>query len=195
MATPIQLTENDINGFQKPMEAEMGKAITHLENELIKIRTGRAHTSLVEGIMVDVYGNPTPIKGLAVLSAPEPRMITIQPWDVGTINEIEKAIIAANLGISPINDGKLIRLKLPEMSGSRREELLKILGKKQEDCKIAIRNVRKDFHNLLRDAKKDKSISENFHDRLSSILEKVTTTFCDKADQMAAKKKIDVTTV
>jgi ribosome recycling factor len=195
MATEIQLTENDINGFQKPMEAEMTKAVQHFENELTKIRTGRAHTSLVEGIMVDVYGQPMPLKGLAVLGAPEPRMITVQPWDTSVINEIEKAIVNANLGVSPINDGKIIRLKLPEMSGSRREELLKLLGKKQEDCKIAIRNVRKDFHNLLRDAKKDKAISENFHDRLASILEKVTTTFCDKVDQMAVKKKNDITTV
>ncbi len=195
MSTDIQLSENNINDFQNPMKTEMDKAIQHFENELIKIRTGRAHTSLVENIQVDTYGQTLPMKGVAVISAPEPRLITVQPWDASVINEIEKAILTSDLGVTPVNDGKLIRIQLPEMSTDRRDDLLKILGKKLEECKITIRNVRKDFHNLIRDAKKDKSISENFHGRLSDVLEKVTHSYCEKADQIASKKKKDVTTI
>ena len=195
MALDIKLIENDINSFQKPMEAEMEKAVKHFENELIKIRTGRAHTSLVENIQVESYGQTLPLRGVGLISAPEPRLITVQPWDTSTINDIEKAILASDLGVTPVNDGKIIRIPLPEMSSDRRSELLKVLGKRLEECKIAIRNVRKDFNNLLRDAKKNKSISENFYDRLEATLEKVTTQFTGKADTLAEKKKKDVTTV
>ena len=195
MSHDIKLTENDINSFQKPMEAEMEKAVKHFENELIKIRTGRAHTSLVENIQVESYGQTLPLRGVGLISAPEPRLITVQPWDTSTINDIEKAILASDLGVTPVNDGKIIRIPLPEMSSDRRSELLKVLGKRLEECKIAIRNVRKDFNNLLRDAKKNKSISENFYDRLEATLEKVTTQFTGKADTLAEKKKKDVTTI
>ena len=195
MADKIQLVENDIKSFQNPMEAEMDKTIRHLEGELVKIRTGRAHTSLLEHVEVEVYGQKMPLKGVAVLAAPEPRLLTVQPWDVNVIPEIEKAIANAGLGVSPLNDGKIIRIQLPEMSSDRREELVKILGKKQEEAKIAIRNIRKDFQNLIRDAKKDKVISENFFNRLSDVLQQITDKYCDKIDQMAAKKKADITTV
>jgi ribosome recycling factor len=178
------------------MEAEMNKAITHFETELVKIRTGRAHTSLVENIEVAAYGSaPMALKGLAVLAAPDARLITIQPWDVSIIPDIEKAIQTAGIGITPRNDGKIIRLQLPEISADRREELVKILGKKVEECKVAVRNTRKEFHNLIRDAKKDKSISENFHNRLEDELQKITDRFVDKVDEMANKKKKELTTL
>ena len=196
MALDIQLVENDVKGFQTPMEAEMNKSITHFEGELIKIRTGRAHTSLVENIEVAAYGSaPMALKGLAVLAAPDARLITIQPWDVSIIPDIEKAIQTAGIGITPRNDGKIIRLQLPEISADRREELVKILGKRVEECKVALRNTRKEFHNLIRDAKKDKSISENFHNRLEDELQKITDRFVDKVDEMANKKKKELTTL
>lgn len=195
MAVDIQLTENDIKGFQKPMEAELDRAIKHFEGELIKIRTGRAHTSLVENIEVSAYGQaPMALKGLAVLAAPDARLITIQPWDVSIIPDIEKAILNSEIGITPRNDGKIIRLQLPEISADRREELVKVLGKKLEECKVATRNVRKEFHNLIRDAKKDKSISENFFNRLEDELQKITDRFIAKADELANKKKKELTT-
>ena len=116
MALDIQLTENDIKSFQNPMEAEMEKSIQHFAGELIKLRTGRAHTSLVENIEVAAYGAaPMALKGLAVLAAPDARLITIQPWDVSIIPDIEKAIQAAGIGITPRNDGKIIRLQLPKL--------------------------------------------------------------------------------
>ncbi len=196
MALDIQLIENDLKSFQNPMDAEMEKAIKHFEGELIKIRTSRAHTSLVEGIEVAAYGQaPMPLKALAVLAAPEARLITIQPWDTNIIPDIEKAITASPIGVTPRNDGKIIRIQLPEMSTDRREELAKLLGKKQEECKISIRNIRKEFHNLIRDAKKDKTISENFHNRLEDVMKNVTDKFIAKTDQLAEKKKKDVTTV
>lgn len=175
------------------MEAEMNKVLKHFEGELVKIRTNRAHTSLIEGIEVAAYGQaPMALKGLAILSAPDARLITIQPWDTSIIPDIEKAIAAAGIGITPRNDGKTIYLQMPEMSSDRREELVKILGKKLEECKVSIRNIRKDFHNLIRDAKKDKKISENFHNRLEDVLQKVTDSFVTKADGMAEKKKKDI---
>lgn len=195
MSGKLQLVENDIKGFQNPMEAEMDRALKHFEGELSKLRTGRAHTSLLENIEVEAYGQNMQLKGVAVLSAPEARLITIQPWDVSVIPEIEKAIKMANMGLNPVNDGKIIRIQLPEMSVDRREELSKILGKKQEEAKVTVRNVRKDFQILIRDAKKDKEISENFFNRLSDVLQEVTDKFCNKIDDLAAKKKTDITTV
>lgn len=194
--TELILVENDSKSFEKAMQEEMSKAIKHFEGELIKIRTGRAHTSLIEDIQVSCYGGaPMPLKNLAAITAPESRLLTVQPWDATIIPDIERSIRASDLGISPINDGALIRIQLPEMSSTRREELSKILGKKLEESRVTIRNIRKDFNNIIRDSKKDKIISENFFSRLSDILEKVTGTFIEKAEQLAHKKEQDIRTV
>lgn len=196
MATEINLIENDIKSFQTPMEAEMQSPIAHFERELLKIRSGRAHTSMIENIPVSCYGEaPMALKNLASLAAPESRLLTIQPWDTGIIGAIEKGLKESELGIQPINDGGIIRIQLPNVSSERREELVKILHKKLEECKIAIRNIRKDFNNILRDAKKDKKISENFFNRLGDVLQTVTDKFTEKADQLGKKKEIDITTL
>ena len=163
----ITLIENDIKSFQNPMEAEMQKVIKFFDGELVKIRTGRAHTSLVEDIpFVGYTGQTMTIKQAAVISAPESRLIVIQPWDPSVIEGIKKGITNSDVGLTPVNDGKIIRLQLPEMSTSRRDDLIKVLGKKANEAKDRVRKVRKDFNNLLRDAKKDKKISENFFSRL-----------------------------
>lgn len=191
--SPIVIVENDIKSFQNPMEAEMNKPIKHLEGEIVKIRTGRAHTSLVEDLMVICYGQPAaPLKSYAAIAAPDSRLLTIQPWDASIIDDIEKAIKNSEIGITPLNDGKVIKLILPEMSTSRRDELIKVLHKKLEECKISVRNIRKDFNNLLRDAKKDKKISENFFNRLEDVLQKVTDKFIEKADQLSEKKEKEI---
>jgi ribosome recycling factor len=191
------LVENDVKGFEKAMTQEMEKPIKHFEGELIKIRTGRAHTSLVEDISVTTYYSPTPmpLKNLAALAAPDARLLTIQPWDVAIINDIEKAIINSDLGVTPVNDGKIIRIQLPQMSSNRRDELIKILSKKLEDCKVSIRNVRRDFHEIVRTGKKDKKISEDFHNRLDDSLKKVTDAIIEKVDQMAKKKEQEITSI
>jgi len=196
MAIELQLVENDIQGLQKPMEEEMGKTLKHFEGELVKIRTNRAHTSLVEGVEVAAYGQaPMPLKSLAVLAAPDARIISIQPWDASIIADIEKAIAASDIGVTPRNDGKVVYLQLPEMSSDRRDELVKVLGKKEEEAKVTLRNIRKDFNNLIRDAKKDKSISENFFNRLEDVIQKVTDSFVKKVDEMAGKKRKEITTI
>lgn len=192
----IILIENDIKSFQKPMEAEMENPLRHFERELVKIRTGRAHTSMIEDIPVMVYGQDSvPLKGLGTVSAPDARLLTVQPWDSSIIPDIEKAIVAAGVGVSPVNDGKIIRLRLPEMSSERREELVKMLHKKLEECRVTIRNVRKDFKNLITDAKKDKKISENFYNRLEELLQKITDLYIEKVETMAKKKEVELSTV
>ncbi len=196
MAQPITIIENDIKSFQTPMDAEMAKAIKHFEGELVKIRTGRAHTSMVEDIMVTAYGqNPMPLKSYAAIAAPDAGLLTIQPWDATLVADIEKAIKLSDIGLNPVNDGAVIKLVLPKMSSDRRESLIKILGTKLEECKISIRNVRKDFNNLLRDAKKDKKISENFASRLEDVLQKSTDNFTEKANQLADKKDKELKSV
>ena len=174
----------------------MDNPLKHFERELVKIRTGRAHTSMIEDIPVLVYGQDAlPLKGLGTVSAPDARLLTVQPWDSSIIPDIEKAIIASGVGVSPVNDGKIIRLRLPEMSSERREELVKMLHKKLEESRVAIRNVRKDFKNLITDAKKDKKISENFYNRLEELLQKITDTYISKAEALAKKKEVELATV
>jgi ribosome recycling factor len=192
----LVLIENDTKTFETAISAEMDKAIKHFEGELIKIRTGRAHVSMVEDLKIIVYGGQTmALKAVATLGAPESDLITIQPWDASIIADIEKAILTSDLGVKPQSDGGIIRIQLPKMSTSRREELAKILGKKAEDCKIAIRNIRKDFNNIIRDAKKDKTISENFFNRLEDLLQKNTDNFTKKTDVMSEKKNVELTSI
>lgn len=191
-----KLEENNVESLKQPMRIEMNKPIAHFEHELTKLRTGRAHTSLIEDVMVVSYDQQTlPLKALASLSAPEARLLTIQPWDNGVLGAIEKAIQVSGLGFVPINDGKMIRIQIPEMSSSRREELLKVLGKKAEECKVAIRNVRKEFNNIIKDAKASKAISENFYNRLCDVVQEVTDTYCKQVDTLAKKKQDEITTV
>ena len=136
-----------------------------------------------------------PLKALAAIAAPEARLITIQPWDDTIIPHIEKAVKESDLGVTPANDGKFIRINLPEMSSTRRDELVKILGKKTEDARIAIRNIRKDFNNLIRDGKKDKVISNDFFNRLETVIQKVTDDSIKQIEVLGAKKEKEIATV
>lgn len=184
--------EGNTTNFEKNLKEEMQNPIMHYEKELLSIRTGRASTKLVEDIRVEAYDQQMRLKELAGIAAPEARLITIQPWDKSIIGEIEKAILASDLGVTPINDGTLIRIQLPQMTESRRKELDKVLGKKTEECKIGIRNVRKEFQNQLRDAEKKHGISEDFAIRLSDLLQKITDEFIAKADELHAKKAKEI---
>ena len=169
----------------------METPIKHFERELSKIRTGRAAISLVEDLPVESYGQMMRLRELATLSAPDAHLITIQPWDKTIIGDIHKALQASDIGITPINDGEMIRLQLPQMSEARREELVKTLGKKTEECKIGIRNVRKEYHNQVRKSVKD-GISEDFSKRLSDLLQKITDKYIDKTDEVFKKKEHEV---
>ena len=192
----IELRENESKPVEMAMNQEIEKAVKHFDAELIKIRTGRANPALVEDIRISVYGgDPMPLKGLAAIAAPEARLITIQPWDDSIISDIEKAIKDSDLGVTPANDGKFIRITLPEMSSSRRDELAKVLGKKLEEARIAIRNIRKEFNNLIRDGKKDKTISTDFFNRLEGNIQKITNESIKRVETLAGKKEKDLTTV
>lgn len=190
-----KLVENDVQSLKKPLEIEMQKPIDHFTKELVKIRTGRAHISLIDTIPVNNKGQIKPLKAVANVSAPESRLLVVQPWDTSIIGDIEKALSLSDLGVMPINDGKIIRITLPEMSKQRRDELVKVLEKKLEECRVGIRNIRKEFHNTVRDAKKDKEISENFFSRLSDTLDTVTATFIKKAEETAQKKIQEITMI
>ncbi len=191
----LKLTDSNIKEFETALQSEMDKAVKHFERELITIRTGRAHPALVESIKVNCYDTLRGLKEIALISAPEARMLVIEPWDKSLIPEIEKAISNSDLGITPFNDGNLIRLRLPEISTSRRDELVKILHKKLEEARISIRNVRKDFHNLVRDTEKSKKISEDHGRRLADVLQKITDKFILVVEQMAQKKENEIKTV
>jgi ribosome recycling factor len=190
----MTFTEGAMAPFEKATEEEMNKSIKHFEHELVSIRSGRAHPSLVEGIKVSCYGGDTelPLKNLASISVPESRSLLIQPWDQSTLADIERAIKESDAGLTPANDGNIIRLQLPEMSSERREELIKVLGKKLEECRISIRNVRKVVQNLVRDNQKDKTISEDFAKRLNERLQKITDDFVKKAEALGSKKEAEL---
>jgi ribosome recycling factor len=191
--TGFQFTETtNIKPFEKAVEAEMDKQIKHLEKEFIKIRTGRAHPSMVEDLKVMCYGTLMPLKNMAAISAPEPQLLIIQPWDSSSIADVEKAVSQSDLGVSPANDGNVIRIQLPRMSSSRRDELAKVLSKKTEEGKVSLRNVRKDFHNDIREAEKTKKISEDTSRRLQDTLQKVTDRFTELVDKMSQKKEEEI---
>ncbi|KKP35568.1 MAG: Ribosome-recycling factor [candidate division TM6 bacterium GW2011_GWF2_32_72] len=190
----VDFTNENPKDYQKKLTAEMDKSIQHFERELAAIRTGRANPAMVEDVKIACYGGTTELKlkELAAISAPDARLIIIQPWDISTLSDIDKGLQESDIGITPANDGEVIRLQLPEMSGARRDELVKILGKKEEESKIAVRNSRKEYQNLVRDAQKAKQISEDFGKRLTDLLEKTTTDFIKKIDVLAEKKRAEI---
>ncbi len=181
-------TDGQTKDFEAAVNEQMDKAIKHFERELVSIRTGRASVAMLDNVIVEVYGQTMKLKELATLAAPDARLLTIQPWDKGTIGDIDRAIKASDLGLAPLNDGTIIRLQLPMMSTERREELSKVLSKKTEECRVDIRNVRKDFQNEVRDAQKANKISEDFSKRLSDLLQKITDNFTAKANALQEKK-------
>ena len=192
---PAIFSEGDPREFEQTVRDEMMAPIKHFEKELTSIRTGRASILLLDPIRVECYGQKMSLKEVATLSTPDARLITIQPWDKSNIPFVEKAIRESDLGINPINDGTVIRLQFPMISSERREELVKLLGKKTEEGKIGVRNVRKEYHNQLRDAEKKKLISEDFAKRLNDGLQKITNEFIAKVDQLNAKKEKELTTI
>ncbi len=147
--------------FVSELRGKMEKSLDALKKELSRVRTGRASLSLLDGIRVNYYGVPTPLSQVASLSVPESRTITIQPWDVKFISEIEKAIQKSDLGLNPVNDGKIVRISIPPLTEERRKELVKVIRRMEEECKVALRNIRRDANETLKTAKKDKGISED----------------------------------
>lgn len=189
----MTLEEGNPKKLETPCKQEMDKAIVHFEKELTAIRTGKAHTSLVDSLKVEAYGSTMLLKELASVAAPDTNIITIQPWDQSVIGDIEKAITTSHLGVNPQVDGHLIRITLPQMTSERREELIKLVNKKSEDAKVAIRNVRKDVLNVIRDSeKKSKVISEDFSKRLSKLLQDITDQYVAQINSLSDKKQANL---
>ncbi|MFP4030510.1 MAG: ribosome recycling factor [Desulfococcaceae bacterium] len=170
----------------------MEKSIESLKKELKRVRTGRASLSLLDGIKVDYYGAQTPLNQMASLSVPESRLIAIQPWDVSVIKEIEKAILKSDLGLTPSSDGKLIRIAIPPLTEERRKELVKVVNKIAEEYKVAIRNIRRDGNEMVKELKKESEISEDDAFKAQDEIQKITDEYIGKIDEVQAAKEKEI---
>ncbi len=170
----------------------MEKVLSDLQHELASIRTGRASVGLLDSVRVDYYGTPTPLNQVATLHVPEPSLITAQPWDVSQIGAIEKAIRAADLGLNPNNDGRIIRIPVPPLTEERRREIVKRLHSVAEDHKVAARNVRRDANENIKKLLKDKVISEDDDRRAHDEVQKLTDGYISKVDQAAKAKEKEI---
>jgi ribosome recycling factor len=173
-------------------EHRMKQAVESLQRDLTTIRTGRASPALVEQLSVEYYGAPTPLQQLATISAPEPRLLTIQPWDRTMLGAIEKAIQKSDLGLNPNNDGTLIRINIPALTEERRKEFVKVARKKTDESKVAVRNVRRDVHDKLREQEKSKQISEDDLKRSTERLQKLTDKYSDELDKVGQAKEHEI---
>lgn len=173
-------------------EEKMKGAVTALEHNLVTIRTGHASPALVERLMVDYYGTPTPLQQLATISAPEPRLLTIKPFDPATLKTIEHAILASDLALTPNNDGKLIRLGIPPLTEERRKELIKVMHHRLEEARVAVRNIRRSAHDDLRSFEKEKVISEDDLKRGETDLQKLTDKYIEKIEDAGERKEAEI---
>lgn len=184
-----------INDVVKEMRTGMDKAIDNFKSELTKLRTGRASTAILDGIRVNYYGTPTALSQVASLSAPEPRMIVIQPWEVNILKDIETAIQKSDLGLTPMNDGKIIRLKIPDLTEERRRDLTKVVKKIAEECRVAVRMARREANDMTKELLKEKEITEDDNKKAGDQIQKITDEYSAKIDQMAAAKEKDIMTL
>jgi ribosome recycling factor len=171
---------------------KMTKTVQSLQKDFKRIRTGRASTALLEGIRVDCYGSQMPLEQVASISAPESRLLTIQPWDQSVIGEIEKSILKSELGLTPMSDGKMIRISIPPLTEERRKELAKLAKKMAEEGKVAVRNQRRDANELFKELKGEKEISEDEFYRCQEEVQKITDEFIKKIDGITAEKEKEI---
>ncbi|HEY9652762.1 MAG TPA: ribosome recycling factor [Coleofasciculaceae cyanobacterium] len=176
-------------------ESHMQKAVEATQRDFNTIRTGRANASLLDRVMVDYYGSPTPLKSLANINTPDASTITIQPYDKGSMNQIEKAISLSDIGLTPSNDGQLIRLNIPPLTAERRKELVKMAAKLAEEGKVSIRNIRRDAVDSIRKQEKNSEVSEDEARDLQDKVQKLTDKYIIKIDELLAEKEKDITSV
>ncbi len=174
------------------MRQKMNKTLQALERELKKIRTGRASAALLEGLKVECYETVMPIEQVASISVPESRLIVVQPWDKSIIGNIEKAILKSDLGLTPMNDGQIIRISIPPLTEERRKELAKLAKREAEECKISIRNHRREANEMFKELKNEKEISEDDFYKAQNEVQKITDEFIEKIDQITAKKEKEI---
>lgn len=176
----------------KEAKRKMEKVLEVMARDLSRVRTGRASVALLEGIKVDCYGTQMPLPQVASLAAPESRLLTVQPWDHTLLGDVEKAILKSDLGLTPVNDGKLIRLPIPVLTTERRKDLVKMVKKMGEEAKVALRNLRREANEQLKEFKKDKALSEDEAHRGQEEVQKVTDEFIKKVDAQAAEKEKEI---
>lgn len=181
-----------MSDYLKDSEERMKKTLNVLKSELAAIRAGRANPALLDRITVNYYGTLTPLNRLATITAPEPRVLVVQPWDVSQIGEIEKAIQKSDLGINPVSDGKVLRLVLPELTEERRKELVKLVHKKAEEARIAVRQIRRDANDLVKKMEKDGEISEDERKRREEEIQKLTDKYIKEIDKMVEAKEKEI---
>ena len=177
------------------LDDQMNKAIKSLQNQMTKVRTGRATASVLDGIMADYYGTPTPIKNMGQISTPEARLLQIQPFDKTLIGSIEKAILGANLGLTPGNDGNIIRISFPTLTEDKRKAFVKDVKKLGEDAKVALRNVRREQNDKVKASEKDKKISEDESKKIQEEIQKITDNFIKDVDKIVDAKEKELLTV
>lgn len=183
-----------MDDYLDALDADMKGAIEALDRELAKVRTGRATPKLVDGVMVTVqsYGATMPLNQLATVQAPDARLLTISPWDKGTLSDIERAILAAGLGLNPSNDGQIIRLPVPPLTQERRKELVKLAKKAGEDAKVRVRHIRREYNDMFKEGEKNGDISEDDLTRLLDKVQSSTDAYVTKVDAVVAKKEAEV---
>ncbi|MCR5561780.1 MAG: ribosome recycling factor [Desulfovibrio sp.] len=182
----------DIDTILLNAEERMEKALEALQRDFGKLRTGRASASLVDGLKADYYGTPTPVGQMASVAVPDSRTITIQPWDKGGLAVIEKAILKSDLGLTPVNDGRILRIVIPPLTEERRKELVKVSRKYGEEAKVAVRNVRRDANDALKKLEKDKEISEDERKKGEESVQKLTDKYVGDADKRCAAKEKEI---
>lgn len=176
-------------------QAAMNNTVDALKRRFDSVRTGKASPALVEGVMVDYYGSQTRLKDIAAISAPEPRLLKIQPWDINAVNAIQKAIQASGLGITPVTDGKVIRLPIPELSEERRNDMTKQVKKFAEESRVEIRNARRDANEAIKEAKKKSEITEDEQKSQIDQIQKLTDKMIEKVDAILAEKQAELMAV
>jgi ribosome recycling factor len=176
----------------KSLQVHMDKGLAVLKDEFVKLRTGRASTALIDSVRVEYYGNPTPLNQMATISAPEPRLLVVQPWDPSALGDIDKALQKADLGVSPQNDGKIIRIPLPPMTEERRKDLVKLVHKHGEECRVAIRNIRRNGMEDLKTAEKDKKMTQDEHKKGQTKVQELTDSYIKKVDQLVEAKSKEI---
>lgn len=176
-------------------ETRMEKAIDSLKRDLSHLRTGRANVSVLDGITVEYYGTPTPLNQVANVSAPEPRLVVVQPWDKSIISEIEKAIQKSDLGINPSNDGTVVRIPFPQLTQETREDIAKQAKAKGEDAKVAVRNIRRDANDQIKKLEKNKELAEDESKTYQDDIQKLTDSTIEKIDKAVSEKEKDIMTI
>ena len=181
-----------IQELRKKTNERMQASIEALKKKFASVRTGRASLSLLDGLTVDYYGTPTPLQQVASLSIPDSRQIAIQPWEQKIIPEIEKAIMKSDLGLTPMNDGKLIRINIPALNEERRKQLVKVVRKEAEDAKVAVRNIRRDVNEELKKLEKEKHVSEDEIKKEHDEVQKITDSFVKKVEELLEHKEKEI---